>query len=75
MEQENQEEIEQVTHPAVEWMKSKWQKIYGLTKNGEEDALWMLGVKLFFKAILFLILLMLSPFAILAIIISLLVAG
>ncbi len=75
MEQENQEEVEQVTHPTVELIKAKWQKIYGLTKNGDEDKLWMLAVKLFFKGILFLLLIMLSPIAFLAIMISLLVAG
>ena len=79
MEEQNKE-LEQVPQKetgiaALDWMRKKYQHFRGLTKKNESDNIWILGVKVFFQAIMILILIALSPIALFVITLSLLVAG
>ena len=66
---------EKPKHPVVEKIKQITAFFQELTSKEETDNIWVLGVKYFFKGILILILILLSPFAIVAIMISAMVAG
>ena len=68
-------EQQKPSHPTVDWMKRQIQFFKDLTAKKEEDNLWLTGIKYFFQAIMILILIALSPFALVAIIISAMVAG
>ena len=59
--------------PAVEWMKSQMAWFRSITKKDEKDNVWIMGIKVFFKIIAFFIFLLMSPFAIFAIVVSIMV--
>jgi hypothetical protein len=72
MENNNQE---RPTIPAVEWMKKRMADFRALTKKDANDNVWILGFKVFIQIIAFLLLLIMSPFAIFAIVVSIMVTS
>ena len=66
---------EKPSHPTTDWMKRQIQFFKTLTAKKEEDNIWLTGIKYFFQGIMVLVLIALSPFALIAIIISVLVTG
>lgn len=72
MENNNQE---RPTVPAIEWMKKITRRFKALTKKDANDNVWMLGFKVFIQLIAFLLLLIMSPFALFAIIVSIMVTS
>lgn len=63
------------SHPITDWIKRQIRFFKDLTAKKEEDNLWLTGIKYFFQGIMVLVLIALSPFALIAIIISAMVAG
>jgi hypothetical protein len=70
-----EQENEKPTHPIVDKVNEINAYLKGLTSKKETDNVWVLGVKYFFKGLMILILILLSPFAAIAILISAMVAG
>ena len=68
-------EDEKPKHPVVEKIKGITAFFQALTSKGETDNMWVLGIKYFFKGIIILILILLSPFVAGAILISVMLAG
>ena len=68
-----QEDFE--TPASVTWMKQQYAKIQGLTTQNISDNLWIIGLKWFFKGIMVLILILMSPFILVVLLFSLMVAG
>lgn len=66
---------ERPTVPAIEWIKKITARFKTLTKKDADDNVWILGFKVFIQIIAFLLLLIMSPFALLAIIVSIMVTS
>lgn len=76
-EEQIEKEIEQsrVEEPkSVTFLKKQWQSFESITTKSTDDNLWIGGFKLLLKAIMILFLILMSPFILLIIILSLLVA-
>ena len=69
------QENEKPKHPVVDKINEINAYLKGLTSKKETDSVWILGIKYFFKGLMILILILLSPFAAVAILISAMVAG
>lgn len=59
---------------SIAFMKAKWASFQNLTAKDTSDNLWLIGFKLFLKGIMVLILILMSPFILFIITVSLLVA-
>ena len=75
---ENEESLKKVDEePTVEqpkqitFLKTQWKKYQNLTAKSTEDNLWIIGFKFFLKGIMVLILILLSPFILLILMITL----
>lgn len=68
-----QEEFEVPT--SVTWLKRQYAKIQGLTTQKISDNLWIIGLKWFLKGIVVLILILMSPFILIILLFSLMIAG
>lgn len=75
MEKPSMNEAPRPTHPVTEWIKAKITFFKNLTKTRVEDSLWLTGIKYFFQGLMILLLILMSPFALVAIILSALMAG
>lgn len=60
---------------SVTWMKQRYAKIQGLTTQKISDNLWVIGLKWFLKGIMVLILILISPFILIVLLFSLMIAG
>jgi hypothetical protein len=72
-----EETIEKVTieqPKSIAFMKAKWASFQNLTAKDASDNLWLIGFKFFLKGIMVLILILMSPFILFIITVSLLVA-
>jgi hypothetical protein len=68
-------EKQPITDPTVLKIKEKYDKYKSITERKATDNLWLAGLKLFLHGLVILLLILLSPFAIIAIIFSLILAG
>jgi|GEM_PF-4616622 hypothetical protein len=60
---------------SITWMKQRYAKIQGLTTQKISDNLWVIGLKWFLKGIMVLILILISPFILIVLLFSLMIAG
>jgi hypothetical protein len=60
---------------SVTWMKRQYTKIQGLTTQKISDNLWVIGLKWFLKGVMVLILILMSPFILIILLFSLMIAG
>ena len=63
------------TPAAITWLRRQYAKFQGFTTKSVSDNLWVIGLKLFLKGIMVLILIIMSPFILFVIIFSLMIAG
>lgn len=61
--------------PAIEWIKRRMADFRALTKKNADDNVWILGFKVFIQIVAFLLLLLMSPFAIFAIVVSIMITS
>jgi hypothetical protein len=72
---ENNNTNEKPKHPVVERIKKIIQFFQALTAQKATDNIWIIGIKYFLQGLMVLVLLALSPFAIFAILVSVIMAG
>lgn len=60
---------------AITWLKEQYSYFQSLTAKNVSDNMWLIGFKFFLKAIMVLILIIMSPFILFFILFSLLIAG
>lgn len=63
------------TPASVAWMKRQYARFQTITAKDVSDNMWLIGLKLFLKGIMILILIIMSPFILFVIMFSLMVAG
>lgn len=59
--------------PAIQWLKAVYQQMSGATATRNEDPRWLILLKLVGRLLMFLLLLLLSPIALVMILISIMV--